>query len=99
MGAGLIGDDAVWIDAANGLSFSAEHVKRIEARGLGILNADGPPEAPLSVIVDLARAEAQRLPERRLAAAPGGAVPLICGKAHTFLAAALRQYLCHGRQE
>jgi len=99
MGGRLVADDGVWLTADNRLQRPEAAPKLIEARGIGLLYAEAQDSAPLRLIVDLSRKESDRLPPRRLAAAPGGPVPLILGKDHPFLGVAICHYLKHGRAE
>lgn len=98
-GAVLISDDGLWLDGANRLHRPATAPALIEARGIGLLNADTVATATLDAVVDLDRREPDRLPPARITHAPGGPVALIRGKAHPCLAAALCQYLTLGRAE
>jgi HPr kinase/phosphorylase len=99
LGARLIADDGVWITGAASVRRPDGAPQLIEARGIGLLHADPLDEAPLALIVDLSRSEPERLPPRREAAVPGATVALILGRGHPFLAAAVCQYLRHGRAE
>jgi len=101
LGAWLICDDAVWVSAQNG----ALHLHRpdqapdlIEVRGIGLLRA-GPVagQAPLSLVVDLDRAEPDRLPPRRIVTYGDGDAALILGAGIPNLAAGLCHLLRHGR--
>ncbi len=68
LGAELVADDRVDIRRAGGgllMSAPAAIAGLIEARGTGILRLDSRSEAPLALIVDLDRAEAERLPDPR----------------------------------
>lgn len=96
-GAELISDDGVWLEA--------DHLLRpdsapplIEARGVGLLNA-GPivPSAPLFLVVDLSRAEPDRLPPRRMVSAQTRKVELILAAGQTTLAPTLLHLLRCGR--
>ena len=98
-GARLIADDGVWVTGAASVRRPDGVPRLIEARGIGLLHADPLEEAPLALIVDLSRAEPERLPPRREAAVPGARVALILGRGHPFLAAAICHYLSHGRAE
>ncbi len=88
----LVGDDRVHLQAAGGrlVVRPAEALAGlIELRGLGILRREHEPCAVVGLVVDLAAADAGRLPERdqtvveginipRLAVAPGAAaLPLV----------------------
>ncbi|MGI3186392.1 HPr kinase/phosphorylase [Nioella aestuarii] len=99
LGAALVSDDGAYLTDEGRVERPTDAPRLIEARGLGLLHADPLDSAPLSLIVDLGRAEPDRLPPRRVATAPGGLVPLILGKDHPFLAAAICQYLKHRRAE
>lgn len=99
LGAALVADDGIWLTGDNVLQRPQGAPGLIEARGVGLLKARPLDTAPLTLIVDLSRTEPDRLPPRREAAAPGGPVPLILGKDHPFLAAAISHYLTHGRGE
>lgn len=99
LGARLVADDGVWLTADSGMERPDTAPPMVEARGIGLLYADPVHAAPLSLVVDLAKPEADRLPPHRTIAAPGGPVPLIFGKDHPFLAAAICHYLTQGRAE
>ncbi len=98
LGAELVSDDGIIVTKMNVLRRPDTAPHLIEARGIGLLNAEPAEEAPLSVVVDLTRPEADRLPRFRQTRSPGGLVPLLLGKDHPFLVAALCQYLKHGRR-
>jgi len=62
----LVGDDRVHLDPANGrlLVRPAEALAGlIEVRGIGIRRLDYEPQAVVGLVVDLAAADAERLPE------------------------------------
>lgn len=99
LGADLVADDGVLLTDDGRVTRPSGAPRLIEARGLGLLNADPLDSAALMLIVDLTRPEPDRLPPRRIAATPSGPVPLILGKDHPFLAAAICQYLKDGRAE
>jgi HPr kinase/phosphorylase len=83
----LVADDRVYLEAAGGrlLARPAEAVARlIEVRGIGLLRVAYEPTAVVGLVIDLAAADASRLPENgerkteiggivlpRLAVAPG----------------------------
>ncbi|MFO7921566.1 MAG: serine kinase [Nioella sp.] len=98
LGGRLVCDDGVLLSDDGRISRPDAAPPLIEARGVGLLRADPVAEAPLALTVDLSRPEAERLPPRRMAATPGGPVPLILGAGHPFLAQAIRQYTRHGRE-
>ena len=97
LGASLVSDDGLWLDGANQMIRPDTAPDMIEARGIGLLQVRPVASAPLVAIVDLDRTEPDRLPPWRETAAPGGPVALILGQGHPCLAAALCQYLAHGR--
>ena len=88
----LVGDDRVHLQPASGRLLVRPNdaiAGLIELRGIGILQRDHEPCAVIGLVVDLAAAKAERLPERgqtivegitipRLAVAPGvAALPLV----------------------
>jgi HPr kinase/phosphorylase len=99
LGASLVSDDGLWLDASNRMIRPDTAPDMIEARGIGLLQARPVASAPLVAVVDLDRSEPDRLPPWRETTAPGGPVALILGRSHPCLAAALCQYLTHGRAE
>lgn len=99
LGADLVADDGVFLTNDARIERPKDAPRLIEARGVGLLTVAPRKSAPLSLIADLSRAEPDRLPPRRIAAAPGGPVPMIRGRDHPFLAAAICQYLKMGRAE
>lgn len=70
---------------------------RIEARGVGILNARAAGQVPLALAVDLDRPEPERLPPYRSIDLLGRALPLVLGQGRVHLAVILLQYLVAGR--
>lgn len=69
----------------------------IEARGLGLLQADTTASAVLSLVVDLGQTEAERLPPRRTVVILGQAIPLLHKVESCHFSAAVLQYLKGGR--
>jgi serine kinase of HPr protein (carbohydrate metabolism regulator) len=81
----LVGDDRVHVDAAHGrvLVRPADTLAElIEVRGLGIRRVPFEPLAAVGLVIDLAAADAERLPE------PGSAVTEVAGIALPRLAVA-----------
>ena len=79
-GCDLVGDDRVRLTAtAEGLIAAPvpNIAGMIEARGLGILNADHIDQAAIAYVVDLDQTEAARLPPRRSITLMGCDLPLI----------------------
>ncbi|MFD1883208.1 HPr kinase/phosphorylase [Paracoccus pacificus] len=70
---------------------------RIEARGLGLLAAKAAAESVLVLVVDLSRAEPDRLPPQRRIVVLGQRYPLVLGAGNDHLAPALLQMLRCGR--
>ena len=80
LGAVLVADDRTRIALRDGWPwlFAPERLAGvIEARGIGLLAVPHRPAVPLRLIVDLAEAEAERLPERRLRDVLGQPAPCI----------------------
>ncbi|OAN79069.1 hypothetical protein A8B78_00290 [Jannaschia sp. EhC01] len=98
-GANLICDDGVWLDGLD-LTRPDGAPDLIEARGVGLLHA-GPicPRAPLSLVVDLDRAETDRLPPRRLVHLHNQKVELILAAGQVTLAPTLIHLLRYGRAD
>ena len=71
----------------------------IEARGLGLLNADTAPPAPVAALVDLDRIETDRLPPLRQVTLLGCRLPLLLRVESIHFAPALLQFLRAGRSE
>ena len=101
MGATLISDDqtelyldegALWGRAPDTIA------GLIEARGIGILNAETAP-APICVAVDLAQVETERLPPRRSINLLDRDVPLLHKVESPAWPAALAQYVMSGRSD
>jgi HPr kinase/phosphorylase len=100
-GAGLIADDGIWVAARAGridVDRPANAVDLIEARGIGLLKA-GPiaATAPAALVIDLDRAEDQRLPPARAVTLDGVEAPLILAKGAPHLSITIRHLLRHGR--
>ncbi|MEL7211572.1 MAG: HPr kinase/phosphatase C-terminal domain-containing protein [Pseudomonadota bacterium] len=72
---------------------------RIEARGLGLLNAAPAGPTPVTAIVDLAMVERDRLPPFRETVLLGQPLPLLHKAGNTAFPAALMQYLKAGRRD
>ena len=99
-GATLVADDRTEIQNRNGvlIARSPETIRGlIEARGIGLLNADSLPFAPLALAVDLGHADAARLPQSHNITLLGVTLDLVRATPAPHLAAALLQYLRAGR--
>jgi HPr kinase/phosphorylase len=100
LGARLVADDRTMVTVAgHGLTLSCPPPIRglIEARGIGLLRAEPMAQARLVMAVDLARAEADRLPPRREIVVLGRPVDLVLGPVTAHFPAALMLYLSRGR--
>lgn len=74
----LVGDDRVHLQAAGGRLLVQPNealAGLIELRGVGILRRDHEPCAVVGLVVDLATADAERLPERREIVVEGIPIP------------------------
>ena len=99
-GAALIADDRVMLTREGD-----EVVMRcpptiaglIEARGIGVLNAQPYGEAPLAWVVDLAKIETKRSPDPRNVSYLGCNVPLLWRVDTPHFAVMLLHLLAHGR--
>ena len=100
LGAGLIADDRVVVTrVGEGLRLSCPpNIEGlIEARGVGVLNAQPAGEADLAWVVDLAQVETERLPDPRKVTYLGVHVPLLWRVEAPHFAATLLHLLAHGR--
>ena len=99
-GARLVSDDNTLICRRGGGLLAAPVAATsglIEARGIGILRADAPQPATMTLAVDLGQVEDARLPPLREIRLHDVALPLVLGPFTPHLAAALLQYLRHSR--
>ena len=99
-GATLVADDRVDLRVENGAliaSAPAAISGQIEARGVGILAAEALPFAKVVLVVDLSRAEVDRLPPKRTTDLCGVSVPLVLHVQKAHFAPAILQYLKAGR--
>lgn len=101
LGATLVADDQVAL-RRHGDQVLAEAPARlrglIEARGVGLLQAEASGAVPLVLAVDLAEAEPDRLPPQRQITLLAWPIPLVLGRGAHHLSFALLQYLKGGRQ-
>ncbi|WP_439136575.1 HPr kinase/phosphorylase [Roseicyclus sp.] len=103
LGAVLISDDGVWLQSGSApamLERPEQARDLIEARGIGLIRS-GPTlaQAPLTLAVDLDRAETARLPLRHTIALGDSRVPLIHAAGEHGLAPALLLMMRQGRAE
>lgn len=100
LGAQLVADDQTEVTARGGALYAscpAPIRGRIEARGVGILNAPALHRARLRLAADLGRPETERLPQRHVMMLLGTSLELVLGSQSDHLPAALLCYLRGGR--
>jgi HPr kinase/phosphorylase len=99
LGCKLVADDGVRLMSEDGGVFAhaPDTIKGlIEARGIGILNAEVQSRARVVLVVDLDQSEPARLPEARFFELLGHNLPLICRVDAPHFAAAVLQILKSG---
>ncbi|MCB1335568.1 MAG: HPr kinase/phosphatase C-terminal domain-containing protein [Roseivivax sp.] len=102
LGALLVADDRTVLtlrDGAVWLSSPPTIRGRIEARGIGILNAQSAPDTVLHAVIDLGQVENNRLPPERSITLLGCSFPLLHGSASPNFPAGVMQFLRAGRAE
>lgn len=102
LGARLVADDRVALSRRDGALWAAcpPAIRgMIEARGVGLLNADPLPETQVVLAVDLGQEETMRLPPRREVTYLGQGVDLVLGQDTPHFPASLLLYLRAGRRE
>lgn len=95
-GAALLADDITWLTVQDeGLMANCPEPLsgRIEARGLGILEAPAANPAPLHLIVDLGRRETTRLPEPRYVTLAGTDVRVLHTPENAYFVDAVWHYM------
>ena len=100
LGARLVADDRVILRAEGGdllADCPPPIAGRIEARGVGILRAQAAGPVALAQVVDLGRAEPDRLPPLRHITLLGVTLPLVLGPMTPHLPSALVQLIRCGR--
>ena len=102
LGAKLVSDDRTRVQAGAGrLTASCPNPALqglVEARGLGILRAPAVDSVTLTLAIDLAQPEPERLPPQRRVTILGISLPLVLHPQNDHLGDALMLYLRHGRQ-
>jgi len=101
LGGDLVADDRVDLQAEAGLLVARCPPRLrglIEARGLGILRAAPVAQAPVHLVVDLAREEVARLPPCHHISLLGVELPLALRVSGAHFPGALVQWLRHGRE-
>jgi HPr kinase/phosphorylase len=100
LGGQLVADDGVILrrDGDRLLARAPDPIRGlIEARGVGLLRADARDDVPVALVVDLGRAETDRLPPHRTIQIAGLSLPLLHKVESPHFPAAIRQYLAQGR--
>lgn len=100
LGARLVADDRtrLWRAAGTVMAAAPDGIRgRIEARGVGILNAPASGPVPLALVVQMDAPATARLPEPETAEILGVAFPCAKNPGAEHFPAALMLYLEHGR--
>lgn len=100
-GAVLVSDDQTQVAAKDGCLRATAPTPlqgMIEARGIGLLNAENADESVIKLVVDLDQAETQRLPEFRTAEICGLVLPCLYHFDAPHFPAGILQYLKAGRR-
>lgn len=100
MGAVLVADDRtrIWREGATLMAEAPAPLRgRIEARGIGLLAAEAAGPVAVGLVVDLDRAEDERLPPMRRTTLLGVSLPLVLGPLRPSLAPGVRQMALAGR--
>lgn len=100
LGASLVADDRTFIFAKDGWPCAkapSELRGVIEARGLGLLQAETVPEARLQAVINMDVTERTRMPPDRTHDLLGCALPLLHKIESLHFAAAVRQYVVGGK--
>ncbi len=101
LGAQLVSDDRTAIRDEHGIPIlhAPDAISGlIEARCVGILRTPATGPTPLTAVVDLDTPETKRLPPERHTEVFGHKFPLFHNPEAPYFAAALQQYLLHGRE-
>ena len=101
-GARLIADDGVVLtrDGDRLVAAAPDPIRGlVEARGVGLLNADPAPPTPVALVADLDRTETQRLPPRRTRRLVSLDIDCVHKSDSPHFPAALLQYLRAGRRD
>ena len=99
-GAELVADDRVALRVEDGAVIAScppTIAGLIEARGIGILNAEYRPNVSLGLVIDLNEVSEERIQPRRLITLLGCDLPLLHGVEGIHFAPAILQFLRAGR--
>lgn len=102
LGAALVADDRVLLTEMRGALVASAPPglpPLIEARGIGLLQAERQGSARVVLAVDLGQTETDRLPPQRHLVLHGVAVALVLGPVTGHFPAAIRHYVLSGRKE
>lgn len=100
LGARLVADDRTILTVAEGrlIATCPPALRgRIEARGIGILNAEPVENAAITLAINLGESESDRLPPQRSIVIEGVTIPLVRGSGSAHFPAAVIQLLRAGR--
>lgn len=98
-GAHLLADDITWLKKAPDAPVAIcppNITGRIEARGIGILNAPPAAPAPLHLVVDLGTPQTTRLPDKMTVPLLGHDITLFHGTQSAHFIDAILHYIIHG---
>lgn len=101
-GATLLADDITWLTATPQTLTAhcpPDLSGRIDARGVGILNAPASAPTPLHLVVDLGTPETDRIPPRKTVSLLGHDIALLHTPATSHFADAISLYMMHGLAE
>ena len=101
LGGSLVADDQTVLEVENGRLYACAPANlwgMIEARYLGVLTAPALDRAEVVVVVDLSRAETERLPPLRKIVLAGVECTLAYGSDPSHLSHGLRCLILHGRR-
>jgi HPr kinase/phosphorylase len=101
LGCRLVSDDRVTLQRISGrvvVEPSAQISGLIEARGVGLLNADYASQCALFLVIDMGRTETARLPIERTISFLGVELPLLHKSVSPHFPASILQYLKAGRR-
>jgi HPr kinase/phosphorylase len=102
LGAQLVADDRTELEVKAGqvIARCPKAIRGlIEARGLGILNADSLDCVALHLVIDLDHPETERVPPKRAVTYSGIAISLVHMPQSLHFPAAVLHYVRHGRQD
>ncbi|PIB23269.1 hypothetical protein BFP76_09665 [Amylibacter kogurei] len=101
LGAQLVGDDQVEVFATDTNVFAkpAPNIQgMIEARNLGILNANFAPQTTINLVVDLSESESERMPQKHKTVIAGHTLEIVYGQDIPNLHFAVYQWMQAGRR-